>query len=69
MSAYRVTPIHLSYVVAVFAYTLVTAGRVVLPLLALDMGAKPSEIGLLYSTYFIFPLLLSLHLMHPDLLF
>lgn len=60
--SYRLTPIHLSYVVAVFAYTLVTAGRVVLPLFALDMGAKPSEIGLLYSTYFIFPLLLSLPL-------
>jgi MFS family permease len=62
MTAYRLSPIHLSYVVAVFAYTLVTAGRVVLPLFALDMGAKPSEIGLLYSTYFIFPLLLSLPL-------
>ncbi len=62
MASYRMTPIHLSYTVAVFAYTLVTAGRVVLPLFALDMGAKPSEIGLLYSTYFIFPLLLSLPL-------
>lgn len=62
MKPYAMTPIHLSYVVAVFAYTLVTAGRVVLPLFALEMGAQPAQIGLLYSTYFIFPLLLSLPL-------
>lgn len=52
-------PIHLSYAVALAGFTLVTAGRVALQLYALELGATPGEVGVLFSTYFIFPLLIS----------
>ncbi len=52
-------PIHLTYAIALAGFTLVTAGRVMLQLYALELGATPGEVGVLFSTYFIFPLLIS----------
>jgi MFS family permease len=45
--------------VALFAYSSVNSGRVLLSLYALHLGARPSAVGLLFATYFVFPLLLS----------
>ncbi len=52
-------PIHLTYAIGLAGFTLVTAGRVMLQLYALELGATPGEVGVLFSTYFIFPLLIS----------
>lgn len=52
-------PIHLTYFIGLAGFTLVTAGRVALQLYALELGATPGEVGVLFSTYFLFPLLIS----------
>lgn len=55
-------PIHLSYAVSLAGLNLVTSGRVLLQLFALELGATPGEVGLLFTTYFVFPLAISLPL-------
>lgn len=55
-------PIHLSYAVALCGLNLVTAGRVLLQLFALELGATPGEVGLLFTTFFVFPLAIALPL-------
>lgn len=55
----RPLPLYLTFAVGLFAYSSVNAGRVLLSLYALHLGAKPSAVGLLFASYFVFPLLLS----------
>src|SRR5690349_10263337 len=43
----------------VLCYTGVIGNRMVFSLYALELGAKPSSIGLLLASFFIFPLLIS----------
>jgi len=43
----------------VITMTAVSASRIVLSLFALDLGARASTVGLLVSTFFVFPVLLS----------
>jgi MFS family permease len=52
-------PLYLTYVLALFCYSSVSAARVLLSLYALSLGAQPSAVGLLVATYFAFPLALS----------
>jgi MFS family permease len=52
-------PLYLTYSLALFCYSSVSAARVLLSLYALDLGAQPSAVGILVATYFAFPLLLS----------
>jgi len=54
-----VNPVHLTLATAVVAFSGITAARVQLSLYALDLGAGPTEVGLLFTTIFLFPLLLS----------
>jgi MFS family permease len=54
-----VNPIHLTLATAVVAFSGITSARVQLSLYALELGAGPSEVGLLFTTIFLFPLLLS----------
>lgn len=42
-----------------FCFNSVSAARVVLALYALDLGAQPSGVGLLFATYYAFPLVIS----------
>lgn len=51
-----VNPIHLTLATALVAFTGITAARVQLLLHALDLGAVPSQVGLLFTTLFLFPL-------------
>lgn len=52
-------PLYLTYALALFCYSNVNAARVLLSLYALSLGAQPSAVGLLFATYFVFPLVLS----------
>ncbi|MEO8386653.1 MAG: MFS transporter, partial [Betaproteobacteria bacterium] len=52
-------PLYLTFTLAFFCYSSVTAARVLLSLYALNLGAQPSAVGILVATYFAFPLLLS----------
>ena len=52
-------PLHLTLAIALLGYSGVTAARVLLSLYALELGARPAEIGVLVATYFAFPLLLA----------
>jgi MFS family permease len=52
-------PLYLTFAVGLFAYSSVNAGRVLLSLYALHLGAQASAVGLLFASYFVFPLLLS----------
>ena len=52
-------PLYLTYALALFCYSSVTAARVLLSLYALNLGAQPSAVGLLVATYFAFPMVLS----------
>lgn len=49
----------LTLATGVFAFSAVTAARMQLSLFALDLGAQPAEVGILYAAQFAFPLLLS----------
>ena len=51
--------LYLTFAVGLFAYSSVNAGRVLLSLFALHLGAQPSAVGLLFASSFVFPLLLS----------
>jgi len=53
------SPILLTLTTAVFAFSAVTAARMQLSLFALDLGAQPAEVGILYAAQFAFPLVLS----------
>ena len=52
-------PLYLTFALAFSGYSAVTAGRVILPLYALELGAQPTAVGLLFASYFAFPLLLT----------
>ena len=52
--------IHFTYTIALLNMTSMKAGRVLLSLYALKLGAHPGTIGLLASTFSVFPVLLSL---------
>lgn len=51
--------IALTLATGVFAFSAVTAARMQLSLFALDLGAQPAEVGILYAMQFAFPLVLS----------
>jgi MFS family permease len=51
--------IHFTFSIALLNMTSMKAGRVVLSLYALRLGAQPATIGLLASTFSVFPVLLS----------
>ena len=52
-------PLYFTFVLALFCYSNVSAARVTLSLYALHLGAQPSAVGLLFASFFAFPLLLS----------
>ncbi len=49
----------LTLATGVFAFSAVTSARMQLSLFALDLGAQPAEVGILYAAQFAFPLLLA----------
>ena len=54
----RVLP--LIFAVTLIGFTSVNASRLVLQLFALELGASPTEVGILVALFYVFPLLLSL---------
>lgn len=52
-------PLYLTFTFAFLGFTCISAARVVLSLYALDLGAKPFEVGVLVSMFYAFPLLFS----------
>lgn len=52
-------PLYFTFVLALFCYSNVSAARVTLSLYALHLGAQPSAVGLLFASFFAFPLVLS----------
>lgn len=57
-SPMRVLP--LIFTVTLIGFTSVNASRLVLQLFALELGASPTEVGILVALFYVFPLLLSL---------
>ena len=51
--------LYLTFALALLCNSTVTSSRVLLPLYALQLGASPSDVGLLVATFFAFPLVLS----------
>ena len=58
-SSIPVKPIHLNLAIGVAAFSGATAARMQLSLFALSLGAQPSQVGLLFATHFVFPLLMA----------
>jgi MFS family permease len=54
-------PIYFVYALTFFNTLSILAGRIVLTLYALNLGARPFTIGMLATTYALFPMLLSWH--------
>jgi MFS family permease len=52
-------PLYLVFTVAFFGFTSITAGRVVLSLYVLKLGAEPLAIGMLASTFYVVPMLMA----------
>ena len=52
-------PLYLTFALMLFCFSSITAARVILTLYALQIGASPSEVGVLVATFFALPLLLS----------
>src|SRR5258706_9779630 len=51
--------LYLAYALILFCYSSINAGRLLLTLYALHLGASPVGVGLLFATFFIFPVVLS----------
>lgn len=51
--------LYLVFALSLFGFTSVTAGRVLLSLYALNLGAQPFAVGVLASTLYVFPMLLA----------
>src|SRR4051812_24825906 len=52
-------PLYLTFTFAFLGFTCISAARVVLSLFALELGAKPFEVGVLVAMFYAFPLLFS----------
>ncbi|HEV7802971.1 MAG TPA: MFS transporter, partial [Burkholderiales bacterium] len=52
-------PLHLTYALMLFGFGSISSARVALSLYALELGASPARVGLVVSTLYVFPLLLS----------
>ena len=52
-------PLHLTFAVTLIGFIAVNAARVVLQLFALELGASPTEVGVLVASYYVCPLLFS----------
>ena len=52
-------PVHFAYALALFFFTNLAAGRVMLSLYALHLGASPLDVGLILGLFYVFPVLLS----------
>ena len=52
-------PLHLIFATAFFGFTGISAGRVVLSLYALELGAQPFVVGIVVAMFYVFPLLFS----------
>jgi len=53
-------PLYLTFIITLIGFVAVNAARVVLQLYALDIGANPTQVGILVASYYVCPLLLSL---------
>src|SRR5436190_3840275 len=53
-------PLYLTFIITLIGFVAVNAARVVLQLYALDIGANPTQVGILVASYYACPLLLSL---------
>ncbi|HZP86428.1 MAG TPA: MFS transporter, partial [Burkholderiales bacterium] len=51
--------LRLTFALMLFCFTSINAIRLVLSLFALDLGAKPIAVSLLYATFYLFPVALS----------
>jgi MFS family permease len=51
--------LYLNFAITLIGFVAVNASRVVLQLYALDLGASPTEVGMLVALYYVCPLLLS----------
>ena len=52
-------PLYLTFGLMLFCFSSITAGRVLLSLYALSLGANPSAVGLLVATFFALPMVLA----------
>ena len=52
-------PLHLTFAVTLIGFIAVNAARVVLQLFSLELGASPTEVGVLVASYYVCPLLFS----------
>ena len=52
-------PLYLTFTFAFLGFTCISAGRVVLSLFALELGAQPFAVGVLVAMFYAFPLLFS----------
>ena len=53
-------PLYLTFAITLIGFIAVNASRVVLQLYGLELGATPTEVGILVALYYVCPLLLSL---------
>ncbi len=53
------SPLYLTFGLMLFCFSSVSAARVILSLFALNLGAQPSAVGILFATFYAFPLVLS----------
>ena len=52
-------PLYLTFTLMFLCFTSINSSRIVLSLFALSLGAQPSTVGLLFATFYVFPLMLS----------
>ena len=52
-------PLYLTFAVTLIGFIGVNAARVVLQLYALELGANPTEVGILVALYYVCPLFFS----------
>ena len=52
-------PVHFAFALALFFFTHLAAGRVLLSLYALHLGASAFTVGLILGIFYVFPVLLS----------
>jgi len=52
-------PLYLTFALMLFCFSSISAARVILSLFALNLGAQPSAVGILFATFYAFPLVLS----------
>src|SRR3954471_22541891 len=58
-STSRHAALYLTYALMLFGFTSISSARVALSLYALTLGGSPADVGLVVSTLYIFPLVLS----------